>query len=126
MSIGQPVASEVIFAPTSPTTTPVSAPNTVRTIVSIRNCRRMSFRHQPTSQSIIVQVSLRLIAILPVLVALPFCNIRLRDQKPLPHAYPAESKTLGDHLRKKRLDLGLFQKDVARILGVAHPQFLLS
>jgi len=28
-------------------------------------------------------------------------------------------KTLGDHLRKKRLDLGLLQKDVAKILGVS-------
>jgi transcriptional regulator with XRE-family HTH domain len=26
-------------------------------------------------------------------------------------------KTLGDHLRKKRLDLGIFQKEVAKILG---------
>jgi len=26
-------------------------------------------------------------------------------------AYPNELKTLGDHLRKRRLDLGLFQKD---------------
>jgi len=28
-------------------------------------------------------------------------------------------KTLGDHLRKKRLELGLLQKDVAKILGVS-------
>ena len=28
-------------------------------------------------------------------------------------------KTLGDHLRKKRLDLGLLQKEVAQRLGIA-------
>jgi len=27
-------------------------------------------------------------------------------------------KTLGDHIRKRRLDLGLFQSDLANILGV--------
>ena len=32
--------------------------------------------------------------------------------------YPVEIKTLGDHIRKKRLDLGLFQKDVAKFIGV--------
>ena len=33
--------------------------------------------------------------------------------------YSAELRTLGDHLRKKRLDLGLLQRDVAQQLGVA-------
>jgi DNA-binding transcriptional regulator YiaG len=33
-------------------------------------------------------------------------------------AYPKELRTLSDHLRKKRLDLGLLQRDVARILSV--------
>jgi len=32
-------------------------------------------------------------------------------------AYPTEFKTLGDHIRKRRLDLGLLQKDVAKMLG---------
>jgi DNA-binding transcriptional regulator YiaG len=36
----------------------------------------------------------------------------------LPKAYPKHLKTLGDHLRKRRLDLGLLQKDVAEQLGV--------
>ena len=51
-------------------------------------------------------------------VALPFCHVRLKTPKPLPAAYPSELKTLGDHLRKHRLNLGLYQKDVARILAV--------
>ena len=33
-------------------------------------------------------------------------------------AYPKGIKTLGDHIRKKRLDLGLFQKDVAKQIRV--------
>lgn len=48
---------------------------------------------------------------------LPFCHIELRTQKPASKAYPAKLKTLGDHLRKRRLDLGLLQKDVAKLLG---------
>ena len=32
--------------------------------------------------------------------------------------YPKELNTLGDHLRKRRLDLGLLQQDVAQQLGV--------
>lgn len=49
--------------------------------------------------------------------ALPFYNWELHAQKPVSKAYPTELKTLGDHIRKKRLDLGLFQKDVAKTLG---------
>ena len=37
---------------------------------------------------------------------------------PLNSAYPVELKTLGDHIRKKRLDLDLEQKNVASILDV--------
>ncbi len=50
--------------------------------------------------------------------ALPFCHITLKGQKPPHPAYPRELKTVGDHLRKKRLELKLLQKDVAMILGV--------
>ena len=57
--------------------------------------------------------------VLTVIVALPFYNIVLRAQKPDTRGYPLELKTLGDHLKKKRLDLGLFQKDVAKQLGVS-------
>lgn len=50
--------------------------------------------------------------------ALPFCHVSLAASRPPSRAYPKELKTLGDHLRKRRLDLGLLQKDVARRLGV--------
>jgi transcriptional regulator with XRE-family HTH domain len=49
---------------------------------------------------------------------LPFCGVTLRGRKPYPPAYPRELRTVGDRLRKRRLDLGLRQKDVARMLGV--------
>ncbi|MBI3089379.1 MAG: helix-turn-helix domain-containing protein [Candidatus Tectomicrobia bacterium] len=42
----------------------------------------------------------------------------MKATKPLPQAYPKNIKTLGDQLRKKRLDLGLLQKDVAEVIGV--------
>ena len=51
--------------------------------------------------------------------ALPFCHVTLRGQKPKPQGYPSELRTLGDHLRKRRMDLGLFQKDIAKRLGAS-------
>ena len=51
-------------------------------------------------------------------VALPFCHFRLTAEKPSSLAYPAELNTLGDHIRKRRLDLGLTQCEVAEKLGV--------
>ena len=39
-------------------------------------------------------------------------------QKPLNPEYPVYPQTTGEHIRKKRLDLKLYQKDVAKILGV--------
>ena len=50
--------------------------------------------------------------------ALHFCDVTLSSKKPLSGAYPKTLKTLGDHLRKRRLDLKLFQKDVAKLLSV--------
>jgi transcriptional regulator with XRE-family HTH domain len=44
--------------------------------------------------------------------------VALRAQKPILPAYPKELKSLGDHLRKRRLDLKLQQIDVGSRLGV--------
>jgi transcriptional regulator with XRE-family HTH domain len=44
--------------------------------------------------------------------------VTLRAKRPISPAYPKSLKTLGDHLRKKRLDLGLLQREVALKLGV--------
>ena len=51
-------------------------------------------------------------------VALPFCDVTLSAKKPQKEAYPKTLLFLGDQIRKRRLDLGLFQKDVAVIIGV--------
>jgi transcriptional regulator with XRE-family HTH domain len=45
--------------------------------------------------------------------------VTLKAERPLPPAYLKSLKTLGDHLRKRRLDLSLGQKDVSQILGVS-------
>jgi transcriptional regulator with XRE-family HTH domain len=50
---------------------------------------------------------------------LPFYQVALPVQKPLPEAYPKTLKTLGDHLRKRRLDLKLLQKQVGERLGAS-------
>jgi transcriptional regulator with XRE-family HTH domain len=51
---------------------------------------------------------------------LPFSSLHLKGPRPryLPRGYPIEPKTLGDHLRKCRLDRGLWQRTVAEELGV--------
>jgi DNA-binding XRE family transcriptional regulator len=46
-----------------------------------------------------------------------FCRVRLNGKKPRDKAYPKEVKTIGDAVRRRRLDLGLLQKDVAKIVG---------
>jgi len=52
------------------------------------------------------------------IVALPFYHFSLKGPRPIAKAYPKELKTLGDWIRKTRLDKGLFQEQVAQILGV--------
>lgn len=48
---------------------------------------------------------------------MPFCRARL--EAPWKAAnYPNEINHLGDHIRRRRLDLGLLQKDVAGQIGV--------
>ena len=49
---------------------------------------------------------------------MPFCGLKLTAAKPRSSAYPKELRTLGQHLKKKRLDLGLLQREVAERLGV--------
>jgi transcriptional regulator with XRE-family HTH domain len=51
--------------------------------------------------------------------ALPYCKTELKVERPLSTDYPQTLNTLGDHIRKKRLDLGLLQKDVAQIIGTS-------
>lgn len=44
---------------------------------------------------------------------MPCCHVHLQGQKRSPLGYPRELRTIGDHLRKRRLDLGLLQREVA-------------
>ena len=52
------------------------------------------------------------------LPALPICHLWLKGSRPIHPGYPNTLKTLGDHFRKRRLDLGLLQREVAEKLGV--------
>jgi transcriptional regulator with XRE-family HTH domain len=45
--------------------------------------------------------------------------VTLKAKRPVSSAYPKSLKTFGDHLRKRRLELSLRQKDVSQILGVS-------
>lgn len=47
---------------------------------------------------------------------MPFTRVSLKSLIPKP--YDFDPITLGDHVRKKRLQVGLYQKDVAGLLGV--------
>lgn len=49
--------------------------------------------------------------------ALPFCRGRLTATFK-PAGYPNECKHLGHHIRRRRLELGLLQAEVARRIGV--------
>jgi DNA-binding XRE family transcriptional regulator len=49
--------------------------------------------------------------------SLPFCRLTLRVPFPCP-GYPKEPRSVGEHLLKRRRDLGLTQGQVAQALGV--------
>ncbi len=53
-----------------------------------------------------------------LMYALPFCEIHLHAKKPLNPAYPKSLNTIGDHIKKRRLDLGLTQRQLASRLEV--------
>jgi transcriptional regulator with XRE-family HTH domain len=52
------------------------------------------------------------------LPALPFCHAILKGPRPPSRSYPQQINRLGDHIRKRRLDLKLSQKQAAELLGV--------
>lgn len=51
--------------------------------------------------------------------ALPFCHVKLKAPKPFPPDYPNDLKSLGDHIRKRRFDLKLLQRQLAEKIGVS-------
>ena len=53
------------------------------------------------------------------MVAFLSLTLRFSAPKPKNPAYPTELITIGDHLRKARLDRGLYQTDIANILNTS-------
>ncbi len=51
-------------------------------------------------------------------VALPFCCLSLTAPKPKSESYPENPETVGEHIRKRRMDLCLLQRQVADEIGV--------
>ncbi len=49
---------------------------------------------------------------------MPFCHAELRIAKPKSERYPKQLNTLGDHIRARRIDLGLLQRQVADQIGI--------
>jgi DNA-binding transcriptional regulator YiaG len=43
----------------------------------------------------------------------------VKRPKIMPAGYPKRPKTGGERIKKKRMDMGLFQKDVAKLIGVS-------
>ena len=52
------------------------------------------------------------------MIAFPFCEVRLRAAL-LPEGYPERLETVGDHVRKRRLDLGLSQEAAGERMDVS-------
>ena len=52
------------------------------------------------------------------MVALPFCHITLNVEISDSYKKFADCETLGDHIRRRRIMLGLWQKEVAKMFGV--------
>ena len=50
---------------------------------------------------------------------MPYCRVRRVARKPLPKGYPASVETLGLELRRWRMDRGMSQAKLARLLGVS-------
>jgi DNA-binding transcriptional regulator YiaG len=49
---------------------------------------------------------------------LPSCHMTLSGAKPQPKGYPAEPQTIGEHLKKKRMELNVLQREVADQIGI--------
>jgi DNA-binding XRE family transcriptional regulator len=57
--------------------------------------------------------------------SLPICDLHLKAViRPYPYRWkctqvvPTEPRTVGEHLKRRRLELHLFQSDLAKVLGV--------
>jgi transcriptional regulator with XRE-family HTH domain len=50
--------------------------------------------------------------------ALPCCKSCIINALRKPRGYPKKLNTIGDHIKAKRLDKGLYQKELAKMLGI--------
>ena len=50
--------------------------------------------------------------------SVPSCYVHLRGRKPKPLGYPTELRTVGDHLKRRRMDLEVQQRQLTDELGV--------
>lgn len=46
--------------------------------------------------------------------------VRLVAKKPMIPGYPTDPQTLGEHLKKRRMDLGLLQREAAELFGISY------
>jgi DNA-binding XRE family transcriptional regulator len=51
--------------------------------------------------------------------ALPFYQYQKTLQKPCKQGYPLHPQTIGEHIKKVRMEKGLLQKEVAELMGVS-------
>jgi transcriptional regulator with XRE-family HTH domain len=51
------------------------------------------------------------------------CNVTLRGRKSR-HGYPEEPSTIGEHIKRRRLDRGLLQRDIAVEIGCSEASLL--
>ena len=51
--------------------------------------------------------------------ALPFYRMEKRVEKRKPKGYSENPQTIGEHIRKKRIDEGLLQKELATLFGTS-------
>jgi DNA-binding XRE family transcriptional regulator len=87
--------------------------NTVERIVIGKEDVQIELGYLPSSSELMANSQRNFIP------ALPFCHVMLKGSKPKPAAYPVVLNTYGDRLRKKRMDLGLLQKEIAVEIGVS-------
>ncbi|MBY0377305.1 MAG: recombinase family protein [Gammaproteobacteria bacterium] len=52
------------------------------------------------------------------ILALPCLRYRKNHAKPLPKSCLIDPQTIGEHIKKRRMDLGLFQRDIAQLWNV--------
>jgi DNA-binding transcriptional regulator YiaG len=46
-------------------------------------------------------------------------SLTFAQKRPLPDKYPIEPKTIGEHIRKRRMDLKMTQKELSKQFGVS-------